>query len=103
MLRPPAADARSTEVKVVSPFSAAELPRHHAGGEEREQAHERHHQRQPLAQDAIGSRQRERRAPGLPGAPLHESSTHEEEGHPQKKTPARDPHGRLLQQARVRV
>ena len=71
--------------------------------EQREQPHERHHQREPLAQHPIGAGLLEGGAPRLERAPLHEPASDQEEGHPQKETPARDPHGRPVPQPGVWV
>jgi hypothetical protein len=82
----------------VAPLPAPQLPRHHERGEQRERPDQPHHQGQPFAQHPLRAGLGERRAARLPGAPGHEPSSDDEEDRPQKKTPARDPHGRLLSQ-----
>jgi hypothetical protein len=87
----------------VAPLAGPQRPEHHGRGEEREQGDEPRDERDPLRKQLIRARLPAGGAPGHEGAPRHPGAAHEEQGHPQKKTPARESHGRPLSQAGAAV
>jgi hypothetical protein len=90
-------------VEAVAALLPPQLEERHPGREEGEHPDQRHHEREALGEHRAGFGLPPRGLPRLDGAPRHESPSDGEEGRPQEKTPARDPHGRLLSQPVVPV